>query len=318
VVTTFVNSAFGVPEAVGGPYPSSPPPFRWLGRIGYWWEPDTSQYDVRRRRYDPQRGRWTSRDVLLSHASRFLYAWNSPLLLTDPAGLAATATGEGALVSEFLEYVDSLPSMAGRGAGWLGKGLLGVLGAVVLLLTDQGNIMSEEEEAALATLSRLSPELNWRPPQEDRCRGKCREETGWVTCRHTTDPGRAAMGPIHDRKRIRAMGWTYMYRDLVHRGHWKPVGPGTVDWTSKQPYDFCENRFNVFIGRHEKAYRVIADVQFTEIGAYKRKSGVKDRRSFTVTCCPCCTANNNESTQCLNWHDSGRDPVTLQGQAPLD
>jgi RHS repeat-associated protein len=93
----YVLSTFGIPEAAGGPYPQCPTRYRWLGRIGYWWEPDTSQYDVRRRRYDPARGRWISYDVLLNHVNRFLYAWNSPMAFVDLSGLepvSAPPTGQ--------------------------------------------------------------------------------------------------------------------------------------------------------------------------------------------------------------------------------
>jgi RHS repeat-associated protein len=54
---------------------------------GYRGEPATSQYDVRRRRYDPGKGRWISYDVLLNHVNRFLYAWNSPAAFADLSGL---------------------------------------------------------------------------------------------------------------------------------------------------------------------------------------------------------------------------------------
>ncbi len=81
----YVQTAFGVAKGTTGSHPNR---LRWIGRLGHRWEPDTSHYDVRRRRYDPHRGRWGSCDVLQA-PNRFAYAGNRPVVLVDPSGLAA-------------------------------------------------------------------------------------------------------------------------------------------------------------------------------------------------------------------------------------
>jgi RHS repeat-associated protein len=84
-LASYVQTAFGVPKATTGSHPNR---LRWIGRLGYRWEPDTNQYDVRRRRYDPARGRWTSRDAAREGSNWYVYAYNSPLQLDDPSGMA--------------------------------------------------------------------------------------------------------------------------------------------------------------------------------------------------------------------------------------
>jgi len=76
---------------------------RWVGRLGYYWQPDSSDYWVRARVYRPQLGRWGSRDPLCSRAGvlaarvagggtchTYRYTENSPLLAVDPSGLGCT------------------------------------------------------------------------------------------------------------------------------------------------------------------------------------------------------------------------------------
>jgi RHS repeat-associated protein len=84
-LASYVQTAFGVPKAATGSHPNR---LRWMGRLGYRWEPDAGQYDVRRRRYEAGRGRWTSRDALVAWGERYGYGGNSPIRYMDPSGLA--------------------------------------------------------------------------------------------------------------------------------------------------------------------------------------------------------------------------------------
>jgi RHS repeat-associated protein len=94
-LASYVQTAFGEPKATTGSHPNR---LRWIGRLGYRWEPDTGQYDVRRRRYDPQRGRWITRDPLadvaqnhqLNGTAVYRYAVDNPVNQRDPSGLVCT------------------------------------------------------------------------------------------------------------------------------------------------------------------------------------------------------------------------------------
>jgi len=81
--------AFGATNASSGTNPSR---FWWIGRLGYYLQPDTQDYWVRARVYRPQIGRWLKRDALLRLRARrpYLYCRNRPTRLVDPSGLAAT------------------------------------------------------------------------------------------------------------------------------------------------------------------------------------------------------------------------------------
>ncbi|GAG41469.1 unnamed protein product, partial [marine sediment metagenome] len=60
--------------------------FTWVGRLGYYRQPDLNTYWLRARIYDPQRGRFVSRDLLLDYANRYQFPTNSPLMWVDPSG----------------------------------------------------------------------------------------------------------------------------------------------------------------------------------------------------------------------------------------
>jgi len=59
--------------------------FTWVGRLGYYREPDLDTYWLRARVYEPQRGRFVSRDPVREVN---LYRWpgNSPVVVADPGG----------------------------------------------------------------------------------------------------------------------------------------------------------------------------------------------------------------------------------------
>ena len=87
--------AFGLANASSG---STVNPFTWVGRLGYYRQPDSADYWVRARVYRPQIGRWVSRDPAGAQARAlagprgcpswsYLYAHNRSVLLVDPSGL---------------------------------------------------------------------------------------------------------------------------------------------------------------------------------------------------------------------------------------
>jgi len=59
VPVSYLYKAFGEQSVVSGAYTN---PFTWVGRLGYYREPDVDTYWLRARVYDPQRGRFVSRD----------------------------------------------------------------------------------------------------------------------------------------------------------------------------------------------------------------------------------------------------------------
>ncbi len=68
--------AFGLLNASSG---STTNPFRWVGQLGYYWQPDTDDHWVRARIYRPQIGRWVSRDPLLIWVGGSMYDQQSRL-----------------------------------------------------------------------------------------------------------------------------------------------------------------------------------------------------------------------------------------------
>ena len=107
-IAEYMHKAFGLTTVLSG---SSANRYTWIGRLGYRWEPDARQYDVRRRRLSPDTGRWLNPDplriapdalrslpreetqcvpgksVAKMWAGPYAYVRNSPLILVDPAGL---------------------------------------------------------------------------------------------------------------------------------------------------------------------------------------------------------------------------------------
>jgi RHS repeat-associated protein len=68
--------------------------FRYVGRSGYYFDTDPTEFYVRARRYDPLVARWMSRVVMTRGGFRaidvlnmYIYTSNNPLQSGDPAGL---------------------------------------------------------------------------------------------------------------------------------------------------------------------------------------------------------------------------------------
>jgi RHS repeat-associated protein len=81
VTDSYVYQAFGSPQASTG---SSSNPFRYVGELGYYFDPDLSWYYLRARYYDPSLGRFASRDLLPDYS--YCYVANNPVNRADPSG----------------------------------------------------------------------------------------------------------------------------------------------------------------------------------------------------------------------------------------
>jgi RHS repeat-associated protein len=83
VTDTYAYNAFGEQIASTG---TSINPFRYVGELGYYYDPDTTTYYVRARMYRPAIIRWLSEDPKWAQRYQYDYAWNRPTTLVDPQG----------------------------------------------------------------------------------------------------------------------------------------------------------------------------------------------------------------------------------------
>ena len=65
--------------------------YAYVGRLGYYADPDSGSYHVRARDYDPAVGRFLSRDPIRPKdgLNKYAYVNNNPFLLVDPSGMQA-------------------------------------------------------------------------------------------------------------------------------------------------------------------------------------------------------------------------------------
>ncbi len=98
LLTTYRWQAFGdLPVRL----PAEKRRFQWKGQLGYSHDyapgttPDFPYYWVRARFYDPDLGRWISRDPARQGSNWYTYVHNRPVSLTDPSGLAELGDDEG-------------------------------------------------------------------------------------------------------------------------------------------------------------------------------------------------------------------------------
>jgi RHS repeat-associated protein len=90
VIDNYVYDSWGnILDATG----TTPNWFRYIGKLGYYWDQDTSNYYVRSRYYSSGIGRFLSQDPLgISDTTNlYLYASNNPLSMVDPSGLSPAA-----------------------------------------------------------------------------------------------------------------------------------------------------------------------------------------------------------------------------------
>ncbi len=107
--------------------------FTWVGKLGYYREPDLDTYWLRARVYDPQRGRFISRDPVTEEANLYRWPGNSPVVEVDPSGMQGCRGPEcrergrseagRAPMSSRAQAAGSLATGAGEGTG-KGKGAI--------------------------------------------------------------------------------------------------------------------------------------------------------------------------------------------------
>jgi RHS repeat-associated protein len=86
VTDEYVYTAWGEPVVANG---TTENPYRWVGRLGYYWDEATGTYYIRRRDYRPTVARWTAVDShwTLPTLGPYVISSNSPLIQVDPSGL---------------------------------------------------------------------------------------------------------------------------------------------------------------------------------------------------------------------------------------
>jgi len=128
---TYVLGAWGVQRASTG---STVNPFRYIGALGYYTEPDLGVHYVRARWLRPATGSWLSVDPVEGDM-RYAYARGSPCVLIDPTGLwdwgtAKTGATAGAMAGATAGgMIGTLIEPGGGTATGLIIG--GVIGAIV-------------------------------------------------------------------------------------------------------------------------------------------------------------------------------------------
>jgi RHS repeat-associated protein len=82
----YVYDAYGTTRSATG---TGATPFRYVGRLGYYYDSSTGLYYVWARHYNAMLARWLSMDPLGLDAEVdvFIYAQNNPVSLVDPSGL---------------------------------------------------------------------------------------------------------------------------------------------------------------------------------------------------------------------------------------
>jgi len=85
VTNQYLYRAFGEETDLSGD-DAVPNRFRWVGKLGYYWQPDLGNYWLRARVYDPQRGRFVSRDPVRRGANRYRFPQSNPVSVTDASG----------------------------------------------------------------------------------------------------------------------------------------------------------------------------------------------------------------------------------------
>ncbi len=134
VTGTLTTEAFGNPVAQWG---SSANPYRFAGAWGYRDDGDAGLLHVGARYYDPQVGRFISRDAVLSEHP-YLYCEDDPVNAVDPSGYKIEDAGDllggiGAIIGGggLLAGTLPLPPVAGIGIAVIGIGA-GIVGGIIV------------------------------------------------------------------------------------------------------------------------------------------------------------------------------------------
>lgn len=104
--------AFGETAAASG---TTANPFGWVGRPGYYQDEETGLADLRRRKYDPATGAFTTEDPLgfQAESNFYRYAGNDPVTRVDPSGYEepwpGLQSGPSATADEIKQALGKLP-----------------------------------------------------------------------------------------------------------------------------------------------------------------------------------------------------------------
>ncbi len=116
VSDNYVYEAFGVIKSSSG---STTNQFKYVGRLGYFHNADLLQYYLRARQYEPELGRFLSRDprawdripIDADHEHSYVYVMHRPINLADASGLAGVCV-RTTVVRSALSIVGALPIKA--------------------------------------------------------------------------------------------------------------------------------------------------------------------------------------------------------------
>lgn len=119
--------AFGEQTVLSG---SSPNRFTWVGRSGYYRQPDLGNYWLRARIYEDGIGRFLSRDPAQDEINLYRYVANRPLVLVDPAGLQGLPGGQGGMLWKRGDRQVAAACQPGWLPGWKPVDCLPIMGMV--------------------------------------------------------------------------------------------------------------------------------------------------------------------------------------------
>jgi YD repeat-containing protein len=115
----YLYRAFGQQTVLSG---SSANRFTWVGKLGYYRQPDASDYWVRARIMKPGIGRWLTGAQIIGEPNQYLYMQNSASISIDPSGVATHKVRRVGSIGGSNQHCRNLLQQA-RGA--LGMGPMG-------------------------------------------------------------------------------------------------------------------------------------------------------------------------------------------------
>lgn len=143
VTDEYAYEAFGATAAESGPTPN---PHLWVAETGYRKDEETGLYDLRRRKYSPQTGRFASEDPLRDDEENlYRYVGNRPVRKADPSGLDFVVDAEDVF------WISSNTNLPGWGPDILGRSeYIGKRAGSLVLISDKwggGWVVYRELEA---------------------------------------------------------------------------------------------------------------------------------------------------------------------------
>ena len=85
ITDSYAYHAYGALAASTG---GTANPFRWVGLLGYYYDPDRLAYYIRARHYAPILARWLSQDPISADINPYRYVGNRSVTWRDPLGFA--------------------------------------------------------------------------------------------------------------------------------------------------------------------------------------------------------------------------------------